>query len=131
MTGSDKVKYQIHDQIVANLPKCRTYEELEKWLQQASITIRYKYRSGAEELPENIQGVLFEKNDIAFKGSEIDRKFSHANLKKELGKNMSELLKAAMGWDDSPSRTQTPVLPKPEPSAPTIILPKKNNGPKR
>ena len=29
LTGPDKVKYQIHDEIAANLPKCRTYEELE------------------------------------------------------------------------------------------------------
>ena len=119
LTGPDKVKYQIHDEIAANLPKCTSYKDLEKRLRQAGIAIRYKYRSGAAEAPENIQGVSFEKNGIAFKGSEIDRKFSHANLKKVLDKNMAELLKAAMGWDDSPSRTQVPTIPKPETSAPT------------
>ena len=93
LTGADKVKYQIHDEIAANLPKCRTYEELETRLRQASITIRYKYRSSAEELPENIQGVSFEKNGIAFKGSDIDRKFSHANIEKVMDKNMDEIIK--------------------------------------
>ena len=35
----------------------------------------------------NIQGVSFEKNGIALKGSEIDRKFSHVNLKNAFEEN--------------------------------------------
>ena len=92
LTGADKVKYQIHDEIAANLPKCNNYKELENRLRQAGVTILYKYRSGAKEAPENIQGVSFEKDGVAFKGSEIDRKFSHANIKKALDKNMDELM---------------------------------------
>jgi hypothetical protein len=48
LTGAEKVKYQIHDEIAANLPKCADYADLEKRLRQAGITIQYKYRSGAE-----------------------------------------------------------------------------------
>jgi hypothetical protein len=90
LTGADKAKYQIHDEIAANLPKCSTYADLEKRLRQAGITIQYKYRSGAEESSENIQGVSFAKGKITFKGSQIDRKFSHANLKKVLSANLNE-----------------------------------------
>jgi hypothetical protein len=105
LTGADKVKYQIHDEIAANLPKCTSYTDLEKRLRQAGITVQYKYRRGAEECPENIQGVSFNKCDYSFKGSEIDRKFSHANLKKALDQNMSDLLKFIMGPE---ARTVTP-----------------------
>jgi hypothetical protein len=90
LTGADKVKYQIYDEIAANLPKCATYFDLEKRLRQAGITIQYKYLSGAEESPENIQGVSFCKGDYSFKGSAIDRKFSHANLSKALSANLNE-----------------------------------------
>ena len=132
LTGPDKVKYQIHDEIAANLPKCRTYEELETRLRQAGITVRYKYLSGAEELPENIQGVSFEKNKTAFKGSEIDRKFSHANLKKVMGENMYEILKQIMAPTVAPEKPQTassetrqptPQTPASEPPRATKQMP--------
>ena len=90
LTGADKVKYQIHDEIAAVLPKCNNYADLEKRLRQAGITILYKYRSGAEEYEENIQGVSFKKGDYSFKGSEIDRKFSHGNLKIVMSANLNE-----------------------------------------
>ncbi|MDR2883373.1 MAG: hypothetical protein LBU98_06325, partial [Alistipes sp.] len=90
LTGADKVKYQIHDEIAANLPKCRTFIGLEQRLRQAGVTVQYKYRRGTVESPENIQGVSFEKDGITFKGSDIDRKFSHANLKKSRSANLNE-----------------------------------------
>ncbi len=90
LTGADKVKYQIHDEIAANLPHSTSYSDLEKRLRQAGITIQYKYRSEAEESPENIQGVSFAKGGITFKGSAIDRKFSHANISKVLSANLNE-----------------------------------------
>ncbi len=90
LTGADKVKYQIHDEIAANLPHSTSYTDLEKRLRQAGITIQYKYRSGAEESPENIQGISFAKGGITFKGSRIDRKFSHANVSKVLSVNLNE-----------------------------------------
>ncbi len=108
LTGADKVKYQIHDEIAAILPKCNSYANLEKRLKQAGITIQYKYRSGAEESPENIQGVSFKKGNYSFKGSEIDRKFSHVNLKKALDKNMADMLKFIMEPDVRPVEKKTP-----------------------
>jgi hypothetical protein len=90
LTGTDKVKYQIHDEIAANLPHSTSYADLEKRLRQAEITIQYKYRSGAEESLENIQGISFSKGDYSFKGSQIDQKFSHANISKVLSANLNE-----------------------------------------
>lgn len=127
LTGADKVKYQIYDEIKANLPKCNSYADLEKRLKQGGITIQYKYRSSAEESPENIQGVSFRKGNFAFKGSEIDRKFSHANLKKVLDKNMSEFLKYIMEPDigiKPKSEKSMPAQPVPgqkQPEQPKVI----------
>ncbi len=87
LTGADKVKYQIYDEIAANLPKCATYADLEKRLRQGGISVMYKYRSGAEESPDNIQGVSFRKGDYSFKGSQVDRAFSHSNLLKTFDAN--------------------------------------------
>jgi hypothetical protein len=115
LTGADKVKYQIHDDIAANLPRCATYAGLEQRLRQAGITVQYKYRRGAEESPENIQGVSFEKGGITFKGSDIDRKFSHANLKKALSVNLNE------AWE----KMKDEILPdvKPRPKKPSATQP--------
>jgi hypothetical protein len=124
LTGADKVKYQIHDEIAANLPKCATYSDLEKRLRQAEITVQYKYRRGAEESPENIQGVSFEKSGITFKGSDIDRKFSHLNLKKALSVNLNEAWKKMKDevLPELKPRTEPtitsatpPIMPSPEP----------------
>lgn len=93
LNNPDKIKYEIYDTIAAKLPTCNSYKELEKRLYKTGIAIQYKYRSGGEKSEKNIQGVSFEKGGIAFKGSEIDRKFSHANLKKVMDSNMAELLK--------------------------------------
>jgi hypothetical protein len=99
LTGAEKVKYQIHDEIAANLPKCADYADLEKRLRQAGITIQYKYRSGAEESSENIQGVSFAKGKMTFKGSQVDRKFSHANISKVFNENMEAVIKEFFNGD--------------------------------
>ncbi|MDR2936207.1 MAG: relaxase/mobilization nuclease domain-containing protein [Rikenellaceae bacterium] len=117
LTGADKVKYQIHDEIAANLPKCATYIGLEQRLRQAGITVQYKYRRGAEESPENIQGVSFEKGGMIFKGSDIDRKFSHANLKKALSINLNE------AWERMKDEIIPEVKPRQKPSAVQSLLP--------
>lgn len=90
LKGADKVKYEIHDQITAVLPKCPSYDELEKRLKQGGITIQYKYRSGSKKTDKNIQGISFKKGDYTFKGSEIDRKFSYGNITKTLSSNLNE-----------------------------------------
>ena len=134
LTGVDKVKYQIHDEIAANLPHSTSYTDLEKRLRQAGITIQYKYRSGAEESPENIQGVSFRKGDYSFKGSQIDRKFSHANLSKVLSVNLNEawekmkdlIIPEVKPMGKEPDRQATPsVAPSPEPPKPSVTEPPK------
>jgi hypothetical protein len=117
LTGTEKVKYQIPDEIAANLPKCATYTDLEKRLLQAGITVQYKYRSGAEERPENIQGISFEKGGITFKGSAIDRKFSHDNLSKVLSANLNE------AWEKMKDMIMPEINMQPEPKMEPPLMP--------
>ena len=121
LTGADRVKYQIYDEIAANLPKCATYSDLEKRLRQGGISVMYKYRSGAEESPENIQGVSFRKGDYSFKGSQVDRAFSHANLSAAFNERMHEAVREFLSGDGAtvqrPEQTAAPTvatLPKPQ-----------------
>lgn len=89
LENPDTVKYYIHDAIKAVLPDCKTPAGLRFRLQESGIEIEYKLKRTTNE----IEGVSFRYNDIAFKGSEIDRNFSFGNLKKAFERNMEEAKK--------------------------------------
>lgn len=72
----DKTKYEIHDVIRNALPRSRSWNELEKLLEEQGITMRYKYCGDTDRK----QGVLFGKNGFEFSGSKIDRQFSFSKL---------------------------------------------------
>lgn len=86
LDNPDKVKYYIYDAIKEALPSCKNPADLRFGLLEQGIELKYKTKRTSSE----IQGVSFRYNDISFKGSEIDRKFSFANLKKEFEKNIEE-----------------------------------------
>lgn len=83
LNNPDRVKYQIHDAVKLVLPYCKNENELQTLLQRAGIETEFKLRRTTGE----IEGISFRHNDIAFKGSQIDRKYSYGNLKKEFEKN--------------------------------------------
>jgi hypothetical protein len=83
LRGADKIKYQIHDQILALLPKASSMGELEKLLAVQGIGILYKFRSGTDD----VQGISFSKGGYQFKGSEIDRNYSYGKISLQLAKN--------------------------------------------
>lgn len=58
-------------------------------LQKFGIELDYKHKRTSNE----IEGVSFRYNNVAFKRSEIDRKFSFGNLRKEFDKNILEARK--------------------------------------
>lgn len=80
LSNSEAIKYEIYMAISENLPKCKTIEELENRLQTLGIETQYKYKGQTDEK----QGVSFRKGNVCFKGSQVDRKFSLASLKKTL-----------------------------------------------
>lgn len=83
LENPDKVKYKIHDAIKAVLSYCKTPNELKSILNQVGIETEFKLKRTTGD----IEGISFRYGDIAFKGSQIDRKFSYGNLKKEFEKN--------------------------------------------
>lgn len=62
------------------LPTCKTPADLRFALKEYGIEIEYKYKRTANE----IEGVSFRDDNIKFKGSEVNRKYSFGNLKRSL-----------------------------------------------
>lgn len=83
LANPDRAKYYIYDSIQAVLPNCKTPADLRFELQKFGIEIEYKHKRTTNE----IQGVSFRYKNICFKGLQVDRKYSFANLKKEFLKN--------------------------------------------
>lgn len=88
LKGADKVKYQIHDQIKAILPKVKSMDELKKQLAMQGIKMHYKYKGGTQE----VQGISFSKGEYQFKGSEIDRSLRYGKINKMISDRMEEKL---------------------------------------
>lgn len=82
----DKAKYYIHDVIKSVLPNCKNPADLRLSLEKYGIEIEYKWKRAVRE----IEGVSFRYGNVCFKGSQVDRKFSFGNLKKEFQKNIIE-----------------------------------------
>lgn len=80
LNTAEAVKYQIYEAVAQNLPLSRSFEDLQSRLLKRGIEVQYKYKGKTDE----IQGISFKKENLCFKGSEIDRKFSYSNLRKAL-----------------------------------------------
>lgn len=87
LNDPDKVKYYMYDAIRAVLQECKNPADLRFGLKKFGIELEYKLKRTTNE----IEGVSFRYNDIAFKGSQVDRKFSFGNLKKEFEENIKLL----------------------------------------
>lgn len=72
----DKTKYAIYDAIRGCLPRCKSWPELVRQLQERGITTKFKYCGNTDQR----QGVLFSKNGYTLSGSKIDRAFSFSKL---------------------------------------------------
>lgn len=88
LNNSEANKYKIYIAISENLPHCRTMEELEMRLLKQGIQTQYKYKSQTAEK----QGVSFKLDNISFKGSQVDRKFSLSGLEKRLALQQRQML---------------------------------------
>ena len=89
LNNPDRVKYYIHDAIKEVLPDCKVPADLRFALKKFGIEIEYKFKRTTNE----IEGVSFRYNNISFKGSQVDRKYSYGNLRNEFQKNIEEMKK--------------------------------------
>ncbi|MFR9546971.1 MAG: hypothetical protein SNJ29_15550 [Rikenellaceae bacterium] len=83
LRGSERVKHDIYHAVREEVVYCRTIEELQERLKSRGVEMAYKYRRGTNEP----QGVLFTKDNLTFKGSQIDRNFSYRGIQ-EMSKAM-------------------------------------------
>ncbi|MFV0398369.1 MAG: relaxase/mobilization nuclease domain-containing protein [Bacteroidales bacterium] len=92
LNNPDKVKYYIYDDIKSVLSDCKHLADLRFALQKFGIELEYKLKRTTKE----IEGVSFRYDNVCFKGSEIDRKFSFGNFKKVFEKNVKEAKKRGL-----------------------------------
>jgi len=88
LSHSEANKYKIYIAISENLPHCRTMEELEMRLLKQGIETQYKCKGQTQEK----QGVSFKLENISFKGSQVDRKYSLLGLEKILALQQKQVL---------------------------------------
>ncbi|MBD8389131.1 DUF3945 domain-containing protein [Dysgonomonas sp. BGC7] len=115
LNDPDRVKYYMYDTIRAVLPECKVPADLRFGLKKFEIELDYKFKRGTNQ----IEGVSFRYNNIAFKGSQIDWKFSFGNLKKEFQMNV-ELLQEQTKNNQQQQETQDLRREQPVESKPIV-----------
>lgn len=103
LKGADSLKYKLFDIITRELKHARNWQQLKVALNDKGITTIYKYKSGSTE----VQGVSFSKDEIQFKGSQLDRSLSYGNINKQLVANtqqetLADALRRSVGENRSP-----------------------------
>lgn len=128
LNDPDKVKYYIHDAIKSVLPDCKVPADLRFRLKEFGIELEYKLKRGTNQ----IEGVSFWYNNIAFKGSQIDRKFSYGNLRKVFEENIKRLQVQAKGEQSyvSKEKEQATREPQVQQEQPPKVQFKAENKPK-
>jgi len=82
LSGTDKLKYEMHSTIKVALQFSKDWQQLKAELTKAGIGIKFKYKGQTDE----IQGISFSKDNHSFKGSEIDRSFSFFRIQANFSK---------------------------------------------
>lgn len=84
----DKVKYAIYEAVKTALEGCTSFMELAERLMGKGVTATFVYRGGDPQ--KEIQGMIFTMQGRTLKASQVDRKFSYANLCKTIERNKAE-----------------------------------------
>lgn len=95
LDNPNRAKYYIYDAIKSVLPTCKNPADLRFALKELNIDLIYKHKRATDNQRngmgiQEIEGISFKYDNVCFKGSEIDRKFSFGNLRKEFDKNILE-----------------------------------------
>jgi hypothetical protein len=83
LRGADKTKYQVYSAVKDVLSKSTNWNYFELLLKEKGVALSYKYKGQTDE----VQGISFTKDNITFKGSEVDRSFSYLKIDKLLDAN--------------------------------------------
>lgn len=83
LRGKDKNKYQVYNAVKDALSKSTNWTEFTKLLKEKEVSLSFKYKGNTNE----VQGISFTKDDVTFKGSEVDRSLSYSKLGAKLSEN--------------------------------------------
>jgi hypothetical protein len=110
LKNPDKTKYEIYHAIKDALKQSKDWTQFERLLFRNEIAIAYKYKGKTDE----VQGISFKKGEYSFKGSDIDRSFSHSKLNSRLLANNAQTEKSMLNvntakpeYDNEKSYTQS------------------------
>lgn len=106
----DKLKYRIYEVVKAILPYCVSLPELAERLQDKGIETTFIPRGGDPQ--KEVQGMTFTLQRQTLKASQVDRKFSYANLCKTIERNKieKERQKAATERHKQEHSTRNPII---------------------
>ena len=104
----DKVKYAVYEAVKAILPYCVSLPELAERLQDIGIETTFIHRGG--DPAKGIQGITFTKENLTFKASQVDRKFSYANLCKAIEANRAERERQEIERHKQEHSTRNPII---------------------
>lgn len=106
----DKVKYRIYEAVKTALEGCVSFTELVEQLNREGITATFIHRGGDPQ--KEIQGMTFTLQGQTLKASQVDRKFSYANLCKTIEQNKieKERQKAATERQKQEHSTRNPII---------------------
>lgn len=102
--GPDQVKYAIYGAIKDVLPRIQSVEALAEELKRQGIATTEVHRGGDPE--KEVQGLTFTKDGVTFKASQVDRKFSYANLTKTIEQNKAEAESKRKAEEQSQRKTR-------------------------
>lgn len=84
----DKIKYAVYGAVKTALEGCASFMELAERLKGKGVTATFVHRGGDPQ--KEIQGMTFTMQGRTLKASQVDRKFSYANLCKAIEANRAE-----------------------------------------
>ena len=104
----DKVKYRIYEAVKAILPYCISLLELAERLQDKGIETTFIHRGGDPQ--KEVQGMTFTMQGQTLKASQVDRKFSYANLCKIIEANRAERERQATERHKQEHSIRNPII---------------------
>lgn len=104
----DKVKYAVYEAVKAILPYCVSLPELAERLQDKGIETTFIHWDGDPQ--KEVQGMTFTMQRQTLKASQVDRKFSYANLCKAIEANRAERERQATERHKQEHSTRNPII---------------------
>lgn len=81
---TERTKFEIQNAVKTALQASRTWQQFTDRLKQQGVEVEFKRRRGNDNV---IEGIIFIRDGVRFKGSQIGRQFTYAKLNEKLANN--------------------------------------------